>query len=139
MTDDVSSELFGAGSLEPATISTGVTPEDAPLLAAAATGDPEIMAQAVTTTAACHGTVSCPGFTACTGFSATAACGSRECTQFCGPRCPSSDPLCDRPIASTQPTESFRVCFNSVGAQCIEWRRGLNINPRCGDPLCSDF
>jgi hypothetical protein len=138
-TDEDSSELVSADSLAPATISTGVTAEDAPLLEAARTGDPEIMARAISALAACHGNVTCPGFGSCAGWSGNASCGSRQCTQFCGPRCPSSDPLCDRPVASTQPTEAFRVCFNSAGAQCIEWRRGLNTSPRCGDPICSDF
>jgi len=124
-----------------ARISTGTTDEDAALLTAAATGDPDVMAAAIASAsaAACHGAVTCPGFGSCGTWSSTSECGDRQCNATCGKCLPAGDPLCEFPIASTQPTERFRACFNSSGASCIEWGRGASTGSRCRDPLCNDI
>jgi hypothetical protein len=123
-----------------AIVSTGSTLEDAPLLRAAETGDPEIMAAALATpglAAACHGRVTCPAFGSCSAWSAASDCGDRQCNATCGICLPRGDPNCEFPFASTQPSESFRVCFNSAGASCVEWASGPSRNPKCRDAICN--
>jgi len=104
----------------PAGVSTGPTAEDAALIAAAATGNPDLMARAAAATAAaCHGVVTCPGFQSCGTWSTAAACGSRFCVGQCGKTC--TDPDCVPRFRLDQLFESFRVCTDANLNQCVEW------------------
>lgn len=113
-----------------------VRPGEAPtpaMLAAAISGDPFQMAGAIGTMAACHGTTTCDAsYASCTAWSANINCGSEFCGGVCGPKCPSSDPLCDRPQAVLQPRERYRVCFNGAGAQCTQWQALSALAVSCG-------
>lgn len=113
-----------------------VRPGEAPtpaMLAAALTGDPFRMAGAIGTMAACHGTTTCDAsYAVCTAWSAAMNCGTEYCGGVCGPKCPSSDPLCERPQAVLQPRERYRVCFNSSGGQCTQWQAQLPTSVSCG-------
>jgi hypothetical protein len=135
--EDISHESDTEQGVALTMTSTGVTSEDAALVMAAATGDPDLMAQAIGTSAACHGRVTCSGLVVCGVWSASAACGSRTCVGECGPRCPSHDPTCLRPGLSGLRTEQFRACHDSTGQVCIEWREGTPTSTRCGDPMCT--
>jgi len=112
--------------------------EEAALIAAAATGDPEIMAgAAVMTAASCHGTVTCSGYGSCGTWSSASDCGDQYCVP-CGKACDPLDEYCERPHSFATRTERYRVCFNSAGASCIEWSSSTrNIPFTCGS--CNPF
>ena len=125
-------EPSGESSTEKVSASEGT--EEAALLAAAATGDSEIMAAtAAATAAACHGTVTCSGYGSCGTWSSASDCGEPYCV-VCGKACDLSDPFCERPLATATRTERYRVCFNSVGASCIEWSSGSRTIPGADRP-----
>jgi len=112
-------------SSEARAVSTRPSAEESALLAAAATGDPAIMAQAVAASATCHGTVTCTGFGSCGTFSAAAACGAKACgSTGCGPRCLPGDPDCTQLRPLVQRFEKYRVCQNQLAESCVEWAAG---------------
>lgn len=113
-----------------------VRPGEAPtpaMLAAALTNDPFRMAGAIGTMAACHGTTTCDAsYGSCSAWSAAANCGTEFCGGVCGPKCPSSDPFCERPQAVLQPRERYRVCFDGLGGQCTQWQALSATAVSCG-------
>jgi hypothetical protein len=98
------------------------TPE---MVAAALTGDPEVMAKAVGISAACHAASTCPAqFASCASWSAFSSCGSSFCTGGCviPPKCGPSDPDCEFSQRTGHTSNSFRVCFDAAQNACTEWR-----------------
>jgi hypothetical protein len=128
-----------------ATVSRALTEEDARLLRAAETGDPEVIAAAIAAmatpgvTAACHGVVSSPGPSSCAEWSGLVECGDRQCNASCGVCLPRGDPNCEFPIASTQPTERFRRCTPIMGDDFLEWGPGPSTGSKCRDPICREL
>lgn len=115
-------------------VDEGPSAQDDAFLAALATGDiTQIQAAAVAASAAaCHGTTTCTGLPINPNFQLV-DCGPTFCgSTFCGPRCPSSDPQCDRPIAIRQGREQFRVWRTNDGGTCVEYRPALGVNVGCG-------
>jgi len=116
--------------------STRASSEASALLAAAATGDPEVMALAAAATASCHGTVTCAGFGSCGTWSTAAACGTKACgSSTCGPRCLPTDLDCVTLRPLVQRFEKYRVCQNAQAEACVEWAAGTSIST-CSE-LCS--
>jgi len=116
-------------SSETRVVSTRASSEESALLAAAATGDPEIMAQAAGAAASCHGSVTCAGFGSCGTWSANAACGVKACgSTGCGPRCDPGDPECVQLRPMVQRFEKYRVCQNAQAESCVEWAAGPSTN-----------
>jgi len=121
---------------EASAVSKRASSEDSALLAAAATGDPEIMAQAVAATASCHGAVSCTGFGSCGTWSTAAACGTRGCgSSACGPRCLPGDTDCVTLRPMVQRYERYRVCQNQQAESCVEWAAAASTST-CSE-LCA--
>jgi len=110
-------------------ISKGAGSAEAALLAAAATGDPQIMAQAAAS-ASCHASMTCAGFGSCGTWSAAAACGTQACgSATCGPRCdPARDPSCTVMHPLVQHYERYRVCQNQLAQSCVEWAAAASVN-----------
>lgn len=89
-----------------------VIPTTPAMLAAALTGDPDVMRDAARAEAgSCHAPSTCPGYASCGGWSRL-----NVCDEVCGSSCG---------LAKTthQYSDSFRVCFNAAGASCTEWRQ----------------
>ena len=117
--------------------------EDVALHMAAATGDPQIMADTASAfAAACHGNVTCSGFGSCANWSAHTACGNPYCgTYICfvPPSCPPTGP-CLAKLRTKQVFEQYRVCSNPQGATCTEWRGTGERDIGCGTNGCTiDF
>ncbi len=80
---------------------------------------------------ACHGTVSCqPNYPSCAGWSGYADCGDPQCGiyRWCGD---CGDPFGCWDLATRQPRERFRVCFDQFGNSCTEWQ-GTLVLVACG-------
>jgi hypothetical protein len=85
------------------------------------------------TKAACHGTVSCqPNYPSCASWSGYSDCGDPQCGiyRWCGD---CGDPWGCWDLATRQPQERFRVCFNEFGQSCTEWQ-GTLVLTACGCP-----
>jgi hypothetical protein len=94
------------------------------MVAAALTGDPDVMANVVGLAAACHAPSTCPAqFASCTVWSAFAACGSTFCTGGCviPPTCGPEDD-CGFSQRRGNTKESFRVCFDPAQNACTQWK-----------------
>jgi hypothetical protein len=110
------------------------TPEDDAFLAALATGDlGEIQNAAILASAAgCHGDTVCTGVPITEDFQFI-ECGPTFCgSTFCGPKCPRSDPFCDRPIHIRQRTEKFRVWRVDEDTTCVEYHPAFSSVVGCG-------
>jgi hypothetical protein len=102
----------------------------ADMVAAARTGDPALMAKAALATGTCQAPSTCPSeFGACTGFSAASECDFSCGTPLC--RCPRFEPDCVPTPRGKTTLESFRVCFNPAGDQCVEWRQTFSFFCDC--------
>jgi hypothetical protein len=104
-----------------------ITPTPA-MVAAALSGDPKVMASAITVNA-CQSSTTCPPeFGACTNWSA-----SEECAFSCGSLCrciftPEGD--CEPEVRGRSTFNSFRICFDPSGNGCTQWRQ--TISTFCG-------
>jgi hypothetical protein len=102
------------------------------MLQAALSGDPVAMRDAAASLSTCHAPTTCTGYGSCSGWSAysfcNATCGPLQC--ICNPH---ADPTCDGTfdiLRGRNYFESYRVCFNSAGQSCTEWRQ--SISTYCG-------
>jgi hypothetical protein len=109
--DDLSNNPEATAEDVPSSVEA-VIPTTPAMLAAALTGDPELMRDAARAEGgSCHAPSTCPGFASCGGWSQLNIC-NETCGSSCG-------------LAKTthQYSDSFRVCFNAAGASCTEWRQ----------------
>ena len=102
------------------------------MLQAALAGDPDLMRDAVVALGTCHAASTCPGYGSCGGWSSNSFCNAT-----CGPMVclckPWIDPECEYDpefLRGRDYYESYRVCFNSVGQSCTEWKQ--TISTYCG-------
>lgn len=89
---------------------------------------------AVTTKAACNGTVSCqPNFPSCASWSSYSNCGDPYCGigAKCGEcTCDEFRCFCGPGPAWKQSRERFRVCFDQYSNSCTEWQ--TTVTSSCG-------
>jgi hypothetical protein len=81
--------------------------------------------------AACHGNVSCqPAYPSCGSWSSYSDCGDPLCGiyRWCGD---CGDIFGCWDLATRQPRERFRVCYNQYGQSCTEWETA-NFLVACG-------
>lgn len=109
------------------------TPE---MLDAALFGDPADMAAAIPLSG-CQAPSTCPSqYGSCSGWSGWSQC-SFACNSNpwcgCGPEHPDEPPCEPNPYETSAlvGSNSFRVCFNSQGQSCTEWKRGFSSYCGC--------
>ena len=113
------------------------------MLAAALTGDPDLMAAAIGTAAACQAPFDCDSTKfSCGTWSTFAQCGGQYCSNTAScvrpPRCnPNTNPNCEIFPRFAQNSNSFSVCWNADRTEsCTSWRISTSLGGcGCGDPL----
>jgi len=102
-------------------------PASPEMLAAALTGDPDLMAAAIGTAAACHASFDCdPNRFSCGTWSSWANCGGQFCTPInkCTfpPGCDETDPNCQVFPRFAQNSQQFSVCWTADRKEsCTSW------------------
>jgi hypothetical protein len=88
---------------------------------AALSGDPAAMADAAAALIGCPAPTTCTGYSNCSTWSAPS-----DCEAICGwPYCDPIDPVISSVIRDhtlTERVKSYRVCSNSMGQSCTEWK-----------------
>jgi hypothetical protein len=88
---------------------------------AALSGNPETMADAAAALVGCPAPTTCPGYSNCSAWSAYADCNATCGFPLCDPLGPATNSII-RDHTLTERAKSYRICTNSMGQSCTEWK-----------------